>query len=75
MDPTFAPILFIGFLVAIGLMSVELRDAADPPVCPQCSHCRQVADDKRRREAELREWYAQRWRLGERDDDDRRNLR
>jgi len=72
MDPTFAPILFLGFLLAIGLTGLELRAAAEPPACPQCGHCRQVAETKRQREAELRESYARRWGLGEREDDDRR---
>ena len=71
MDPTFAPILFLGFLVAIGLTSVELRAATEPPVCPECGHCRLVAETRRQREAELRESYARQWGLGDREDDDR----
>lgn len=72
MDPTIAPILFMGFLVAIGLTGFELRAATEPPACPECGHCRMVLEAKRQREAELRESYARHWGLGERDDDDRR---
>ena len=72
MDPTIAPILFMGFLVAMGLTGFELRAATEPPACPECGHCRQVAEVRRQREAELREWYARRSGLGEREDDDRR---
>lgn len=71
MDPMFTPILLLGFLVAIGLTGLELRAANEAPACPQCGHCQLVAEARRQREAELRESYAQRWGLGEREDDDR----
>ena len=69
MDPSIASFLMLGFLVALGLTLYEMRTSLAAPVCAECSHCRAMALAKEREQAELQEWYAERWHLKDRDED------
>lgn len=70
MPPDLYPPLIIVFLVALALSAIELRAALEPPVCPQCVHCRHRLLERRQEEARIRDVQARRiW--GEHDDDER----
>lgn len=70
MDPGVSSLLFLGFIIAIAATAFELRASLGPPVCAECQHCRDRLAEERRREEELRDWYARRWGVGDRDEDD-----
>ena len=72
MDPSLAAFLFLAFVIATVFSAYEMRLALDPPHCTECPHCRAAAFDKARRQQELTDAYARRWRLGDRDDKQRR---
>jgi hypothetical protein len=58
--------LVIAMIVTLYDMGASLRPAA----CPECRHCRELAEDNARRQEALTKEYARRHGLD--DDDDRR---
>jgi hypothetical protein len=66
------PPLILLFLVALAVAALELRSAFQPPVCPQCGHCRLEILRKQAREEEARTKLSKRmWGIDDRDDDTR----
>ena len=70
MDQSIAQLLVLAFAGASVISFAEMRSALTPPACSECSHCRSLAYEKRRREEELRNSYARRYGLVEHDDDE-----
>jgi hypothetical protein len=70
MDQGIAQLLVLAFAGASLLSFAEMRSALKAPVCPECSHCRSVAYEKRRRDEEIRESYARRYGFADPDDDE-----
>jgi hypothetical protein len=60
--------LVVAMIVTLYEMGVSLR----PAVCPECPHCRQLAEDEARLQEQLSSDYAHRNGLDIDDDDDRR---
>ena len=72
MDPVIATMLLFAFIVALVISVHETKAALEPPFCAECTHCQSAARAKAAEQQELREWYARRWQLPDREDDDRR---
>jgi hypothetical protein len=70
MDQGIAQLLVIAFAAASVISFVEMRSALKAPMCPECSHCRSLAYERRRHEEDLRESYARRYGFLDREDDD-----
>ena len=68
MDPTVATMLTFAFVVALVISLHETKAALQPPFCRECSHCQERARAKAREEEDLRDWYAQRWKIPDEDD-------
>jgi hypothetical protein len=80
MDASFVPIVLLALTAGMIGAAIELRDATKPPSCPECSHCRAAAYERRReaeererRQAELQSWYARHHGVDGRDEDQRRD--
>jgi hypothetical protein len=66
------PPLILLFLLALAVAAMELRSALQPPVCPQCGHCRLETLRRQAREEEARAKIAKRmWGIDDHDDDPR----
>jgi hypothetical protein len=72
MDPSIASLLAVVFAIAASIAAFETKAALKPPSCAQCLHCQALARAKAQQQQALNEWYARRWNLPDRDDDDRR---
>jgi hypothetical protein len=70
MDQGIAQLLVLAFVGASILSFAEMRSALKAPVCPECSHCRSLAFEKRRRDEEIRESYARRYGFVDQDEDE-----
>ena len=71
MDPSIASMLAVAMIGAVGIVAYEMKASLHPPVCAECPHCRALELAHEREQADLQQQYAERWRLGDRDDDDR----
>jgi hypothetical protein len=70
MDPSIASMLAVAMIGAVGIVAYEMRTSLQPPACAECPHCRARELAHEREQADLQQQYAERWRLGDRDDDD-----
>jgi hypothetical protein len=64
-------IAFVLFILAIAIVGYEMKLSVERPTCPECPHCKALAESAERETAELREYYARRYGVRRRDDDDR----
>jgi hypothetical protein len=72
MDPTILqPFGLVAVVVAMLVTLYEMRSSLKPSTCPECSHCRAIAEEDARTQDRLAREYARRVGLDE-DDDDRR---
>lgn len=71
MDTGILQAALLAAIVAIVVTVYELRASLAPAECSECPHCRNVAAERRRRDAELQDWYARKHGLDLDDDDDR----
>jgi hypothetical protein len=72
MDTTLLQAAAVAAFLAIGVMAYELRASLAPPSCPDCPHCRAIAEERKQRDRELATWYARQHGLDSDEDDDRR---
>jgi hypothetical protein len=63
------PLVPIALLVAIVITAFEMRASLAPSSCPECPHCRALAEERERRDRELQTWYARSQQLDDEDDD------
>jgi len=71
MDGSMLQHLGLGALVIAMILTLyDMGAALRPATCPECRHCRELAEDKARRQEALSREYARRHHLD--DDDDRR---
>ena len=71
MDPSIASMLAVAMIGAVGIVAYEMKASLHPPVCAECPHCRALELAHEREQADLQQRYAERRRLGDRDEDDR----
>ncbi len=71
MDPSIASMLALAMIGAVGIVAYEMKASLQRPVCAECPHCRALELAEQREQADLQQQYAERWRLGDRDDDER----
>jgi hypothetical protein len=70
MDPTTMTFLLLALIGAIAISAYETKAALAAPVCKDCPHCQAVMREKAREQEELRDWYAKKWQMPDRDDED-----
>jgi len=75
MDPSTASMLAVAMIGAMGIVAYEMNMSLRPPACRECPHCRALELAHEREQADLQQQYAERWRLGDRDEDDRSGRR
>jgi hypothetical protein len=75
MDPAIASMLALAMIGAVGIVAYEMKASLQRPACAECPHCRTLELAQQREEADLQQQYAERWRLGDRDDDERSRRR
>ena len=70
LQPTVLAALAGAMIITLYEMGAALR----PATCPECSHCRAIADADAREQERLAREYAKRVGLPDRDDEDDRRL-
>ena len=68
------PIGLTALVLAMIITLYEMGAALRPATCPECSHCRALAEADAREQERLAREYAKRAGLPDRDDDDHRTL-
>ena len=72
MDVGLFQLLFWIFLFGVVVMAYEIAESFRPPVCKECSHCRAIKEEERRRQAQARDAFARRYGIHEDEDRGRR---
>jgi hypothetical protein len=65
----------LGLVALVGAMIItlyEMGTSLRPATCPECSHCRELAEAEARDQERLASEYSKRVGLPDKDDDDRR---
>jgi hypothetical protein len=65
------PVVLLAVVIAMALTLYEMGASLRPATCPECGHCRAMADNEAREQERLAREYARRLGLPEDDDDDR----
>jgi hypothetical protein len=74
MDPTLLqPLGLVAVVVAMIVTLYEMGTALKPATCPECTHCRTIAEEEARTQERLAREYARRVGLEDEDDDRRIN--
>ena len=74
MDALILPLALIAVAIAIAVTLYEMGQSLRPAACPECGHCRAIAEHEARTQERLTREYARRVGLedDEDDEDDRR---
>ena len=48
-------LVVLAMVIGLYLVLLNMRDALQPPFCPQCNHCINRRNDERRRQKELQD--------------------
>jgi uncharacterized membrane protein len=66
------PLSLVSLVVAMILTLYDMRSSLRPAACPECAHCRALAEDEARTQERLSREYAR--KIGLRDEDDDRRI-